>query len=363
MYAIIDEKGSEGGFILKITKEYYGKSNSGQDVYKFILTNNNGTSASIISYGARLTHLLVKGADGKLRDVIAGYDNIADFENYKNYYGAICGRFANRIADAKFELNGKVYNLEKNDGENSLHGGIKNFSMRVWNGEILPDGVKLTLHSDDMEEGFPGNLDISVTYKLTKCDKLQIFYEATCDQDTIINVTNHSYFNLTGQGENTVLDHVLKMTADKTTVVDSGLIPTGEFADVAGTPFDFLAGKTIGQDIASDHPQMQYPNTYDHNFVLPGEGFREVAWLTSPVSGITMTVSTDQPGMQIYVCNSDAAVPAKGGVYYPKFSTVCLETQHYPDGINHKEFPSVVLKAGDTFTTKTEYAFCASCED
>ena len=341
---------------MKITREFFGTSKSGEEISKFVITNNNGVSVALINYGARILSLNLKDKMGKNIDVIVGHDSMEGFESKSNAYGAVCGRVANRIAGAKFTLNGKEYNLFANEGENTLHGGKCGFHLRVWEGVMLPDGVQFTLHSEDGDEGYPGNLDLKVFYRLNNDDELKISYEAISDKDTLINVTNHAYFNIAGEGNGNVLDQVLTLECDEMTEIGDGLIPTGKIVPVEGV-FDWRNGKTLGADLDNDNPQFAIPGTYDHNYIIRGEGMRQMAKLYCAKSGVTMDVLPTEPGLQVYCCQKASDAPAKRGHIYPEYASVCLETQHYPDSVHHDNFPSTLLKAGIAYNTETVYAF------
>lgn len=340
---------------MKITREYFGTTSSGQEISKYTM-DNGGLNASFINFGARLISLTLKNEAGKPTDIVVGYDNINDFESYPSCYGACVGRVANRIADGTFDLNGKTYNLLKNNNGNALHGGEIGFQNCIFEGKVLPDGVKFTYVSKDGESGFPGTLDFSVTYKLTNAGELRIIYNADTDQDTLINVTNHTYFNLNGEGRGNVLDNILQMHCEEMTEVREGLIPTGKIVKCQGV-FDWREGKPLGENLDCEDEQLAIAGTHDHNYIIPGTGLRECAKLTSPVSGITMETYTDQPGVQIYIPQNTNENPAKKGHIYGPHTSVCIETQHYPDSIHHDNFPSVVLKAGEHFVSETDYRF------
>jgi aldose 1-epimerase len=347
------------------TKKSFGKTTDGQPVDLYVLTNSSGAEASITNYGGAVVSLKVPDRSGKLADVVLGYDNADGYVNNKSFFGALVGRYGNRIGHAQFVLDGNTYTLAKNNGENSLHGGIKGFNKALWTAKILPakDGQALELSylSKDGEEGFPGNLKVSVIYTLTDSNALRIEYSATTDKKTVVNLTNHSYFNLAGQGSGDILGHQLMIQADKFTPVDAGLIPTGELRDVAGTPFDFRKLVAIGARIDQDEEQIKLGGGYDHNFVLrssaaPGESL--AARVVEPTTGRVLEVWTTEPGVQFYTGNFlDGKTVGKGGLAYPRRSAFCLETQHYPDSPNQPKFPSVVLKPGERYHTITTYKF------
>ena len=323
--------------------------------------------AAITNYGGAVVSLKVPDRNGTLEDIVLGYDSADGYVADKAFFGAIIGRYGNRIARAQFTLDGKTYTLAKNNGENSLHGGIKGFNKALWTAKGIPakDGqaLELTYLSKDGEEGFPGNLNVRVIYTLTDANELKIEYFATTDKKTVVNLTNHSYFNLlgVGPGMGDILGHMLMIEADKFTPVDSGLIPTGELRDVAGTPFDFRKPTAIGARINADDEQIKLGGGYDHNFVLrrkAGEGISLAARVVEPASGRVMEVWTTEPGVQFYTGNFlDGSAHGKGGVAYAKRSAFCLETQHFPDSPNQPKFPSVVLSPGAGYQTTTIYKF------
>ena len=347
------------------TKKSFGKTPDGQPLDLYVLTAKGGAEAAITNYGGAVVSLKVPDRNGKLADVVLGYDNADGYVNDKSFFGALVGRYGNRIGHAQFALDGKTYTLAKNNGENSLHGGIKGFNKAVWTAKIIPakDGQSLELSylSKDGEEGFPGNLKVSVIYTLTDSNALRITYSATSDKKTVVNLTNHSYFNLAGQGSGDILGHLLIIQADKFTPVDAGLIPTGEFRDVAGTPFDFRKELAIGARIDQDEEQLKLGGGYDHNFVLQRSNDPEeslAARVLEPVSGRVLEVWTTEPGVQFYTGNFlDGKTIGKGGVTYPRRSAFCLETQHFPDSPNQPKFPSAVLNAGERYHTITTYKF------
>ena len=345
-------------------KETFGQMPDGTQVDLYTLVNTNGMTAKITNYGAILVSLEVPDRNGKLADVVLGYDNLKDYIERNAFFGATVGRYANRIGGAKFTLDGVEYRLAANNGPNSLHGGKKGFDKVVWRlDDIKAEGneavVKMTYVSEDGEEGYPGNLACSVTYTLTDNNELKINYEAETDKTTVVNLTNHSYFNLAGQGVGDILDHVLMLNANEYTVFDEGLIPTGEIRSVKGTPFDFTSPTPIGARIG------QVGNGYDQNYVLSKEGAQAgsltlCARVSEPTSGRIMEVLTTEPGVQFYTGNFlDGTLTGKEGKVYKKHYAFCLETQHYPDSPNKPDFPSVVLKPGQKFTSTTVYKFSA----
>lgn len=333
-----------------------------KEVNLYTLTNNKNAKATITNYGARLVSLLVPNKEGKLTDVVLGYDNAQTYkENKTSYFGAIVGRYGNRIAKGKFTLDGKTYQLEQNDGENSLHGGNNGIYDKVWDAEQVNDKtLKLTYHSPDGEAGYPGNVAIAVTYTLTDDNELAIDYTATTDKETVLNLTNHAYFNLNGEGDATILDHELTILANEITPVDETLIPTGDLLDVTKTPFDFRKATVIGARIGADDQQLKRGKGYDHNFVLnKKEGLQSAAVVYSPKTGIQMDVLTEEPGIQFYSGNfmEGGKNIGKAGKDYGHRSAFCLETQHFPDSPNQPTFPSTVLKPSETYKTKTVYKF------
>lgn len=348
------------------TKKPFGKTPDGQSADLYVLTNKNGAEVSITNYGGAVVSIKVPDRNGKLGDVVLGYDNVDGYVNDKAYFGAIVGRYGNRIAHAQFVLDGKTYTLAKNNGENSLHGGIKGFNKALWTARILhakdAQSLELSYLSKDGEEGFPGNLNVSVIYTLKDDNALSIAYSATTDKKTVLNLTNHSYFNLAGQGSGDILAHVLMIAADKFTPVDAALIPTGELRDVAGTPFDFRKPTAIGARINQDDEQLKLGSGYDHNFVLRSVPesleFLGAARVVEPTTGRVLEVFTTEPGVQFYTGNFlDGKTPGKGGVTYPRRNAFCLETQHFPDSPNHPKFPSVVLNPGERYHSVTSYKF------
>jgi aldose 1-epimerase len=350
----------QGGPTMAIKKDVFGHLADGTAIDIYTLTNKSGLEARIMTYGAILVSLKVPDTKGVLADVNLGFDTLEGYLGTHPYFGAIIGRYANRIAKARFMLDGVEYHLAVNNNDNTLHGGTKGFDKVVWTAEPVESGhgpgLKLTYLSEDMEEGYPGNLAVTVIYTLTNANGLEIRYEATTDKPTVLNLTNHAYWNLRGEGRGDILGHVLQIEADRITAVDSpvNLIPTGEILDVAGTPFDFTSPHAIGERIA------QVEGGYDHNFVLRSGGgtLALAAHVEEPESGRTMEVWTDQPAIQLYTGNFlDGTVVGKGGHAYGKHDAFCLETQHFPDSPNHPNFPSTVLEPGLVFRTVTVYKF------
>lgn len=349
---------------MSITKSDFGRTADGEAVAKYTLENKDGIQVDIITYGGRITSLRTPDSSGKLANVVLGFNDIQQYEQDNPFFGALIGRYGNRIAKGKFSLDGTEYTLAQNNGENSLHGGVKGFDKRVWNAttEESDDSIKLKLNylSADMEEGFPGNLNTTVTYTLNKDNSLDVLYEATTDKTTVVNLTQHAYFNLSGDFSTTILDHVVQINADKFIPVDGGLIPTGELRPVEGTPFDFREPQLVGKEIDANNEQIELGGGYDHCWVLNDQnaGYRSVASAYHPATGRNLEVLTDEPGIQFYTGNFlDGTLPAPNGGTYAKRSGLCLETQHYPDSPNQPEFPSVTLTPGETYTTKTTFKF------
>ncbi len=330
----------------------------------YTLTNNNGLSAKITNYGGIVMSLLVPDRSGQLADVVLGFDAPEEYLNPHPYFGALIGRYGNRIANGKFSLNGVEYTLAQNNGPNSLHGGLTGFDKVLWQATPLdtPSGpaLELTYLSRDGEEGYPGNLSVKVVYTLTHQNELRLDYWASTDQDTVVNLTHHSYFNLAGAGQGDILGHELMLQADQFTPVDATLIPTGELRPVAGTPFDFTRPTPIGQRINQADEQLKFGLGYDHNWVLNhSDGSLALAARASESgSGRVMEVWTTEPGIQFYSGNFlDGSIVGKGGKAYQQRAGFCLETQHFPDSPNQPNFPSTVLRAGQTYTSTTVYKF------
>jgi aldose 1-epimerase len=343
----------------KIVSGDFGKTREGAAVRIYALTNKSGVEVKITSYGGRIISLKVPDKKGAMGDVVLGFDSLEGYLNDNPYFGALVGRYANRIGHAQFTLDGVLYKVPKNDGDNSLHGGTRGFDKVVWTPRELPDGgLELTYLSKDGDQGYPGNCKVTVVYHLTDANELKIEYAASTDKDTVVNLTNHSYFNLAGGGD--VLGHMLTLTADRFTPVDSGLIPTGEFKAVAGTPFDFRKSTAIGARIEENDEQLKLGKGYDHNWVLDkkGEELALAARVEEPSTGRVMEVWTTQPGIQFYTGNFlDGTIKGKGGKVYARRSALCLETQHFPDSPNKPKFPSTVLKPGAEFKSATVYKF------
>lgn len=349
---------------MKVEQKVFGKTKNGEEAYLYTVTNSNGMTVSFTNYGACIVSILVPDANGKIDDVALGFANLEGYEENSPGFGAFIGRYANRISNGKFELNGKVYELEKNDGNNTLHGGSIGYNKFLYETEIFEDddivSIEFSRLSPHMEQGFPGNLDVTVTYSLTEANELVIEYHAVSDRDTIINLTNHSYFNLAGHNSGSILDHKMMIKASRFTPTTKDLIPTGELRNVAGTPMDFRTLKRIGQDIDADYEPLRIAGGYDHNYVLDisGTDVEKVAELVEENSKRVMEVFTNLPGMQVYSGNMLNPVKnSKDGAIYKKQDAICFETQFFPNSCNINTFPSSTLKAGQEFETVTIYKF------
>jgi aldose 1-epimerase len=343
----------------KLVSGDFGKTREGTVTRIFTLTNKSGVEVKITNYGGRIVSLKVPDKNGAMGDVVLGFDSLEGYLNENPYFGALIGRYANRVGHAQFTLDKVLYKVPKNDGDNSLHGGAHGFDKVVWFPRELPDGgLELAYLSKDGEEGYPGNCKVTVVYHLTDANELKIEYAASTDKDTVVNLTNHSYFNLAGSGD--ILGHVLMLAADRYTPVDNGLIPTGELKNVAGTPFDFRKPTEIGARIEHADEQLKLGKGYDHNWVLSKKGseLALAARVEEFSTGRVMEVWTTQPGIQFYTGNFlDGTIKGKGGKVYTRRSALCLETQHYPDSPNKPKFPTVVLKPGMDFKSTTVYKF------
>lgn len=342
-------------------KKEFGVTKEGKAASIYSIANSKGMNAVLCDYGATIVSLNVKGKDGKVYDVSLGYDNVTDYENGTCFFGATVGRNANRISDAKITIDGVEYDLGANDNENNLHSGVHGTSAVMWEvKEYKENAITFSYLSKDLEQGFPGNATMEVTYTITEDDELDIFYHCITDKKTVMNMTNHCYFNLNGQESGNVHSQVLQIHASHYTPVKSAkAIPTGEIADVTGTPFDFRTAKPIGQDIKAADTQLGYGNGYDHNYVLDrkGEGMETAAIVTAPESGIRMEVVTDCPGIQLYTGNFIEGVKGKNGVIYPKNGAFCLETQYFPNAINEPNFDMPLLDAGEVYESRSVYKF------
>ncbi|MFT3903562.1 MAG: aldose epimerase family protein [Niabella sp.] len=341
----------------------FNKLVDGKETCLFILRNTNGCELTVTNYGAKIVSLMVSDKNGKLVDVVTGHDSIDDYlQSAEPYFGAVCGRTGNRIAKGKFSLDGEAYTLAINNGPNNLHGGIKGFNAVVWEVKKVTDNsIELFYLSADGEEGFPGNLSVTVTYTLTEDNAVDIHYHAATDKATILNLTNHSYFNLSGAGDPTIDDHILTLAADYYLPTDETAIPYGKPEKVEGTPMDFTTPHTIGERIEEDFQQLIYGRGYDHTFVLNRKKENEYAFFgvcESPKTGIKMEMYTSEPGVQMYTGNwMTEKLVGKQGQRYPERAAVCFETQHYPDSINHPDYPSVILRPEEVFESRTTYKF------
>ncbi|MFM1913716.1 MAG: hypothetical protein RIR51_1559 [Bacteroidota bacterium] len=338
-----------------IQEELYGTLENGREIKLFTLKNASGMQVKIINYGGIITSIIVPDKQGNFGEIVLGFDNLKDYETKSPYFGALIGRYGNRIANGKFSLDGKEYNLAQNNGENHLHGGILGFDKVTWeadteiiNGESV---LSLTYTSNDGEEGYPGNLVSKVIYTLTKDNELKINYSAETDKKTIVNLTQHSYFNLAGTTDSTILNHELNLYADNFIPIDEGFIPIGEIVPVKDTPFDFTIPKKIGKDIEEKNEQLSRGLGYDHCWVVNGEGMRKAAQLSHAPTGRIMEVFTDEPGIQFYTGNF------LDGTNAPYRTGLCLETQHFPDSPNQQKFPTVVLEPGQKYESNTIFKF------
>jgi aldose 1-epimerase len=347
-----------------IKKESFGQTKEGKAVDLYTITNSHGMEVRAITYGGIIVSLRVPDKNGKVDDVVLGFDRLDGYLDKSPYFGAIVGRYGNRIANGKFTLDGKEYSLAKNNGPNSLHGGLKGFDKAIWQAEPFKNkqgsGVAFTYTSKNGEEGYPGNLKAKVTYTLTEKNELVFDYEAATDKATPVNLTEHSYFNLAGEGTGDVLKHELMLNADRFTPVDKTLIPTGELRPVKGTPMDFSQPTVIGAHIDDNYEQLAFGGGYDHNFVINHKtgGLQLAARVYEPTTGRVMEVFTTEPGVQFYSGNFlDGTITGKQGHVYKRRYALCLETQHFPDSPNHPEFPSTILKPGQTLRSRTMYKF------
>lgn len=346
-----------------ISQSDFGTAN-GEDVYLYSLRNESGMEATITNYGGIVVSLTAPDRNGKFEDIVLGYETLAEYEKENPYFGALIGRYGNRIDEGQFQLDGNIYQLTTNDGPNHLHGGLRGFDKVVWDAtmEETENGPSLLLSytSEDGEEGYPGTLQADVRYTLTHDNELAIEYRATTDKPTPVNLTHHSYFNLSGNVKRDILGHELQIHAGHFTPVGETLIPTGEYRPVEGTPFDFRTPKPIGRDIGMDNEQLEFGLGYDHNWVIDRDAdgeWRHVATLTDPQSGRSMTIHTSEPGLQFYSGNFlDGSLSGKGAVYEHR-TGLCLETQHFPDSPNQPDFPGTILRPGEVYETKTVYSF------
>ena len=359
--AVADSVQTASTAILPDSGAFTGTTDQKQ-THLYLLKNKDGAEAAITNFGGRLVSLLVKNKTGELTDVVLGHDSLKSYQRKEEFFfGALIGRYGNRIAKGKFTLDGKPHQLEVNDGKNTLHGGFNGFYKKVWDGKQVDDHtLELTYFSKDGEAGYPGNLTVKVTYSLEDDNSLKIAYSATTDKNTVVNLTNHAYFNLNGAGDKTITDHSLQLEADEYTPVDTTLIPTGKLVKIKGTPFDFTKAKLIGQNINDTDEQLKNGKGYDHNWVLRKDsGLRLAATVGSAKTGIVMQVFTEEPAIQFYSGNflTDKLTYGKGNATYGYRSAFCLETQHFPDSPNQPSFPSTVLKPGQVYKTVSVYKF------
>jgi len=347
-----------------VTVTAFGTLPDGGKAMLFHLVSPSGMEMDVTNYGGIITRWTAPDRDGNYEDIVLGYDNLDGYLKETPYFGAIIGRYGNRIGAGRFALDGETYTLATNNDANHLHGGIVGFDKVLWGAEPFTEGdtvgIVFTYTSPDGEEGYPGNLSVMVTYRLLPDNKVEFTYEAMTDKATPVNLTQHSYFNLAGPSSDTILDHELMITADRFTPIDSGLIPTGELQAVGGTPFDFTSATAIGSRIDADDEQIAFGLGYDHNWVLNdgSDTMKLAARVHEPTSGRIMEVHTEEPGLQFYAGNFlDGTITGKGGNVYEYRSGFCLETQHFPDSPNKPDFPSTILRPGDTYATRTVYAF------
>ncbi len=369
-HAVLAAQGTRGATSKgpSVTRASFGTTADGQAVDVYTFTNAGGTQIKAITYGGIITSLKVPDRAGRMGDVVLGFDRIEGYLKEPPYFGAIIGRYGNRIAKAQFTLDGRTYKLAANNGPNHLHGGLKGFDKVVWHAEPIQSsegvGVAFSRTSPDGEEGYPGTLTVRVSYLLTDRNEVIVDYHATTDKATPVNLTQHSYFNLAGEGSGDILGHQLSINADRYTPVDDTLIPTGQLAPVQGTPFDFRKATAIGARIAQDDPQLQNGQGYDHNWVLnrtAGNGLQLAARVVEPQTGRTLEIRTTEPGIQFYSGNFlDGTITGKNGHVYQRRSGFCLETQHYPDSPNKPDFPSTILRPGQEYSTRTVFTFGVS---
>lgn len=353
----VDKKSNDTVMTMMAEAMDWGKDGE-KEVSIYTLRNKSGMTVELTNYGAAVVSLSVPDRDGQQRNIVLGHNDLASFKKENGYFGAIVGRYGNRIGGSSFEIDGQTFNITSNEGDNQLHGGPAGFDKMVWKGEIADkSSIVFKLKSPDGDQGYPGNLDVQVTYRLQDNNTLDIEYQATTDKATHVNLTNHMYFNLNGEGSGSILDHELKLNASKYTPVAEGLIPTGELLAVAGNPFDFRSSTKIGLRIDEDHPQLSLGGGYDHNWMLDGEGYREAATSYSAASGIVMKVYTEEPAIQFYTGNFLEGTLDRNGKPHAKRSAFCLETQHPPNSPNQANFPSTLLQPGEVYKTKTSYGF------
>jgi aldose 1-epimerase len=344
---------------MSIETKNFGETKNGEKVTMYTITNANGMCVSAIDYGANIVNLMVPDKDGRTEDIVLGFDDVAGYEVNGCFFGAFIGRHGNRIGQAKFTLNGIEYKLEKNDGENNLHGGTPGYHQVMYQADTTDDSVTFHRTSPDMEQGYPGTLDIWVTYTLTDENELKISYKTKSDKDTLCNLTNHTYFNLKGHDGGTIEDHEVWIKSNGFTETSDDLIPNGNIVDVTGTPMDFRKKKMVGKDINEKYEPLIVAGGYDHNFVLDKKegALEKVAEISESTKGRTMEVYTDLPGMQMYSGNFIEKENGKNGAVYTKRNGICFETQFFPNSVNIPEFTSCVLKAGEEFNSTTIYKF------
>ena len=336
----------------------FGMTSKGEEARLFTIQNDKGMEIKVSDYGATLVQVRVPDKEGRLLDVGLGYDDVQGYEAGNAFFGATIGRVANRIGNGEFRLGGRTYELTRNDGQNTLHGGRDFYNKRIWKtGETQEDHVEFLMDSPSGDQGFPGNVKISVTYTLTKDNEVKIHYRAVPDADTLMNLTNHSYFNLSGHASGTVLDQEVMLYADAYARADSQSIPTGEIVPVSGTPMDFRQLKPVGAEIEEAYEALEFGKGYDHNWVLNGNGYRKAAFMRSKESGIAMEVYTDLPGMQFYTANFVDHEKGKAGAVYNMRQAACFETQYFPDAVHKDHFEGPEVKAGEVYETTTAYRF------
>ena len=336
----------------------FGMTSKGEEARLFTIQNGKGMEIKVSDYGAALVQVRVPDKEGRLLDVVLGYDDVQGYEAGNAFFGATIGRVANRIGNGEFQLGGRTYELTRNDGQNTLHGGRDFYNKRIWKtGKTGEDHVEFLLDSPSGDQGFPGNVKISVTYTLTKDNEIKIQYRAVPDADTLINLTNHSYFNLSGHASGTVLAQEVMLYADAYARADSQSIPTGEIVPVSGTPMDFRQLKPIGAEIDEAYEALEFGKGYDHNWVLNKKGYRKAAFMRSKESGIAMEVYTDLPGLQFYTANFVDHEKGKEGAVYNMRQAACFETQYFPDAVHKDHFEGPEVKAGEVYETTTAYRF------
>lgn len=359
LFLLMSIIGSPSAASATVESIVWGKTATGEEVKLFTLRNSSGMEAKITNWGGYIVSLKVADKNGQFGDVVLGFDTLDGYLGKNPFFGCITGRYANRIGGAKFKIDGVEHHVTPNSGKNHIHGGKVGFDKKIWAAKEITDGVELSYTSADGEEGFPGTLKCTVTYTLTKDNGLQIDYKAITDKPTVLNLTNHAYFNLAGEGSGDILSHELTLPTDQITATDDDLITTGEIVSIKGTPLDFTTPHTIGERIGADFKPLVQGIGYDHNYVLGGSGMKLAATVKERTSGRVMTVSTTEPGVQLYTGNHLNGVTGKGGHIYAKRHGFCLETQHYPDSPNKPNFPSVILRPGETFQSTTIYQFSA----